>query len=152
MHKRAPDIAPELTTASKRAAWRGVLQSAQPLSARVCWAYALNKAGTKWTKEPKQPWQPRETVLLGTVGQPHCFGLPSLFDGIRREHSRKPDEFYQMITRATPGVRLADLFAREKREGCDCWDDEVGKFSSGPGAIERDAILMNDDEQAGVRS
>jgi RecA-family ATPase len=29
------------------------------LKSWVCWAYALNKTRTKWTKEPKQPWQPR---------------------------------------------------------------------------------------------
>jgi len=55
--------------------------------------------------------------------------LPSCFDGVRREHSRKPEEFYRMITDRTPGLRRADVFAREKREGCDAWGHEVEKFS-----------------------
>ncbi|HWX63080.1 MT-A70 family methyltransferase [Bradyrhizobium sp.] len=73
-----------------------------------------------------------EIVLVGTVGKPRKFTkVPaSCFDGIAREHSRKPDEFYQMITERTPGRRRADVFAREKREGWDVWGDEVGKFSS----------------------
>src|SRR6202171_4084150 len=71
-----------------------------------------------------------ERVLLGTVGKPRKFTLPSCFDGIAREHSRKPDEFYRMIADRTPDLRRADLFAREKREGWDAWGDELEKFSS----------------------
>jgi N6-adenosine-specific RNA methylase IME4 len=72
-----------------------------------------------------------EPVLVGTVGKPRKFVpvLPSCFDGIAREHSRKPDEFYQMIAVRTPGLRRADLFARERREGWDAWGDELEKFS-----------------------
>jgi N6-adenosine-specific RNA methylase IME4 len=77
-----------------------------------------------------------EPILLGTVGKPAKFTLPSCFDGIAREHSRKPDEFYQMITERTPDLRRADLFAREERKGWDCWGDEVGKFSSSHGGAE----------------
>jgi N6-adenosine-specific RNA methylase IME4 len=55
--------------------------------------------------------------------------LPSLFDGIAREHSRKPDEFYGIVTEYTPAaLRRADLFARETRPGFDGWGNEVGKF------------------------
>ena len=78
-----------------------------------------------------------EPILLGTVGKPGKFTMPSCFDGIAREHSRKPDEFYHMITDRTPGLRRADLFAREKREGWDGWGDEVGKFSTSHGDTER---------------
>ena len=71
-----------------------------------------------------------ELVLLGTVGKPRCFLSPSIFDGLAREHSRKPDEFYDIIAKKTPGLRCADVFAREHREGWDCWGDELGKFAS----------------------
>jgi N6-adenosine-specific RNA methylase IME4 len=70
-----------------------------------------------------------EPILLGTVGKPRKITLPSCFDGIAREHSRKPDEFYRMITDRTPDLRRADLFAREKREGWEAWGDEIEKFS-----------------------
>ena len=85
------------------------------------------------------------------VGKPPCFGLPSCFDGVRREHSRKPDEFYEMIAKKTPGLRRADVFAREKREGWDCWGDEVGKFSPARSSPESNPILMSGTEQAEVR-
>lgn len=85
-----------------------------------------------------------EPVLLGTVGKPSKFALPSCFDGLAREHSRKPDEFYHMIIERTPGLRRADIFARQKREGWDCWGDEVEKFSSASG-------IMSASKQTGVR-
>jgi N6-adenosine-specific RNA methylase IME4 len=85
-----------------------------------------------------------EPVLLGTVGKPLKFTLPSCFDGIAREHSRKPDEFYRMITDRTPDLRRADLFAREKREGWDAWGDEVEKFSSASSPSVRNGMLIRD--------
>ena len=98
--------------------------------------YAAHFAWRKVSRNGKMQWGTgywarscHETVLLGTVGKPPCFSLPSCFDGVRREHSRKPEEFYRMITDRTPGLRRADVFAREKREGWDAWGDEVEKFS-----------------------
>jgi N6-adenosine-specific RNA methylase IME4 len=88
-----------------------------------------------------------EPVLLGTVGKPPKFTLPSCFDGLAREHSRKPDEFYRMISERTPGLRRADLFAREHREGWDCWGDEVEKFSRGPVASEHGTTLPSVEKQ-----
>ncbi|MGX9426271.1 MULTISPECIES: MT-A70 family methyltransferase [Bradyrhizobium] len=87
-----------------------------------------------------------EPILVGTVGKPRKFVpvLPSCFDGIAREHSRKPDEFYRMITERTPGLRRADLFARERREGWDVWGDEVEKFSPASSRAERNTSLMRD--------
>ncbi|WMT71898.1 MT-A70 family methyltransferase [Bradyrhizobium sp. Ash2021] len=93
-----------------------------------------------------------EPILLGTVGKPPKITLPSLFDGVAREHSRKPDEFYRMITERTPDLRRADVFAREKREGWDAWGDEVGRFSSPGSGTERNTILMPGREQTGVQS
>lgn len=77
-----------------------------------------------------------ELLLLGVVGRPRCFLLPSIFDGLARAHSRKPDEFYDLIAKKTPDLRRADLFARQQREGWDVWGDEVGKFSSSHGGAE----------------
>ena len=74
-----------------------------------------------------------EPILLGTVGKPRKITLPSCFDGIAREHSRKLDDFYRMITERAPNLRRADLFAREKREGWEAWGDEIEKFSSARG-------------------
>lgn len=41
----------------------------------------------------------------------------------KREHSRKPDEIYDLIEECSPGPRL-ELFARFGREGWDQWGNE----------------------------
>src|SRR5215831_19278484 len=46
----------------------------------------------------------------------------------RREHSRKPDEFYRRVEAYCDGP-FADLFARERRPGWDAFGDEVEKFT-----------------------
>ena len=46
----------------------------------------------------------------------------------RREHSRKPEEFYQLVEQLCPGSMI-ELFARQEREGWDCWGDETSKFN-----------------------
>ena len=93
-----------------------------------------------------------EPILMGTVGKTPKFTLPFCFDGIAREHSRKPDEFYRMITERAPSLHRADLFAREKREGWDAWGNEVEKFSSPSTSAERKTVLIRDGEQLGVLS
>jgi len=45
----------------------------------------------------------------------------------KREHSRKPDELYQIIKECSPGPFL-ELFARGKREGWDQWGNEVEDY------------------------
>jgi N6-adenosine-specific RNA methylase IME4 len=74
-----------------------------------------------------------EPVLVATIGNPKHKPLPSLFDGVVREHSRKPDEFYDLVLRHTPAaVRRADLFSRETRPGFVGWGLEHGKFDAEP--------------------
>lgn len=70
-----------------------------------------------------------ELVLFGVRG-----GLRTLDPGRRqvnmlasckREHSRKPDELYDIIERCSPGPYL-ELFARYHRPGWYQWGDELG--------------------------
>jgi N6-adenosine-specific RNA methylase IME4 len=68
-----------------------------------------------------------EPILVATLGNLKHKALPSLFDGVAREHSRKPDEFYRLVAEYAPG-RRADLFSRETRPGFEGWGDELGKF------------------------
>jgi len=72
-----------------------------------------------------------EPVLVATIGNPKHKALPSVFDGVAREHSRKPEEFYELVRASTPGaLRRADLFSRENRAGFEGWGLEHGKFDT----------------------
>jgi len=72
-----------------------------------------------------------EFVLYGRIGTPEFVDTKSFdccFEGKRAEHSRKPDEFYDLIERVTPLGRI-DIFSREKRTGFDQYGNETAKFS-----------------------
>lgn len=64
-----------------------------------------------------------EPVLLGVVGNPEHKPFKSMFDGVAREHSRKPDEFNVEIDRCCPKLTFrADLFsALQGRAGWTEW-------------------------------
>lgn len=49
-------------------------------------------------------------------------------DGLAREHSRKPDEFYALVEKAWPDARRASLFSRQSRPGWSTWGNEATKF------------------------
>jgi N6-adenosine-specific RNA methylase IME4 len=73
-----------------------------------------------------------EPILVCTTGNPRHQPFPSFFDGVAREHSRKPDEFYALVKKHTPqAFRHCDLFSRQTRDGFDAWGDQVGKFDEG---------------------
>jgi N6-adenosine-specific RNA methylase IME4 len=75
-----------------------------------------------------------EFVLYGRRGSPSFLettGFFCCFDGVRREHSRKPDEFYESIRRVTDGPRL-DMFSRGPHDGFGQWGNQVAKFASAP--------------------
>ena len=54
-------------------------------------------------------------------------GLRLDFQAKVREHSRKPNEFYDLVSQASPGPRL-DMFSREQREGFEQWGLETQHF------------------------
>lgn len=71
-----------------------------------------------------------EFALYATRGTPEFIDLKNFnccFSAPRLEHSRKPDEFYDMVRRVTSGPRI-DWFSREKREGFDQAGNEITKF------------------------
>ena len=51
-------------------------------------------------------------------------------DGVARQHSRKPEEAYELVERLTPGWRRADVYTRTVREGWDGFGDEMNKFKT----------------------
>lgn len=46
----------------------------------------------------------------------------------KREHSRKPDEFYDIVESCSPGPYL-ELFARGSREGWSTWGNQADEYS-----------------------
>jgi N6-adenosine-specific RNA methylase IME4 len=46
----------------------------------------------------------------------------------KREHSRKPDEFYDIVESCSPGPYL-ELFARGSRKGWSTWGDQADEYS-----------------------
>jgi N6-adenosine-specific RNA methylase IME4 len=50
---------------------------------------------------------------------------PSVIHAARREHSRKPDEAYELIERMYPELPKIELFARSAREGWAAWGNQA---------------------------
>jgi N6-adenosine-specific RNA methylase IME4 len=74
-----------------------------------------------------------EFALYARRGTPKFVDLKQFsccFNAPRREHSRKPDEFYDMVRRVTAAPRI-DVFSREAREGFAQYGNEAEKFASG---------------------
>ncbi len=77
-----------------------------------------------------------EHCILATKGKVTSFShskkltnQPTILKAQRREHSRKPDEFYELVDHLCQGTKL-EMFARQKRIGWDVWGDEVEKFDN----------------------
>lgn len=86
--------------------------------------WAKNHMGRGWYLRNKT-----EHCVLATKGQPRLArtSQTTLLHARKREHSRKPDEFYRLVEGLCPGRKL-DLFAREARKGWATWGYEAGKF------------------------
>lgn len=72
-----------------------------------------------------------ELVLFGVKGKmrtlPPGRSQVNIMRTRKREHSRKPDELYEIIERCSPGPYL-ELFARGRRDGWDQWGDQVDGY------------------------
>jgi N6-adenosine-specific RNA methylase IME4 len=71
-----------------------------------------------------------EHILFGRIGSLEVLekGHRLDFTGKVREHSRKPDEFYDLVRTVSPEPRR-DMFSREKREGFLSWGNEPDRFN-----------------------
>ena len=69
-----------------------------------------------------------EIVLFGVRGSLRTLApgrrQVNLLTSLKREHSRKPDELYEIIERCSPGPYL-ELFARHRRDGWVSFGDEL---------------------------
>lgn len=70
-----------------------------------------------------------EHCILAVRGRPTVTltNQTTVIEAPRREHSRKPDEFFAMVDTLCPGSKV-ELFSREPRDGWAAWGAEVGKF------------------------
>lgn len=78
-----------------------------------------------------------EICLLATRGTPkrRDKGVPELIEEPRREHSRKPEEFYARVERLVDGP-YAEIFATTPRPGWAGWGDQYGKYQLKKDAAE----------------
>ncbi len=72
-----------------------------------------------------------ELILFGTKGSMRTLNpgrtQVNIIKTKKREHSRKPDEAYDIIEACSPGPYV-ELFARVQREGWDQWGNEIESY------------------------
>ena len=73
-----------------------------------------------------------ELCLFAVRGKPKVKSkdVSTVLEAAIREHSRKPDAFYELVTSHCPGTKV-ELFARQRRPGWACWGAETTKFKAG---------------------
>ncbi len=83
-----------------------------------------------------------ELILFGVRGSMRTLQpgrrMVNLMSTQKREHSRKPDEIYDIIESCSPGPYL-ELFARFQRPGWDQWGNEDVETNSFHGVAKRKA-------------
>lgn len=134
-----------------------VLNSMLPQGLEVmdAWGFAFKTMAFTWAKTTSKTdgsWAPKfhmglgywsrqnsESCLLGVRGKPKRTGrdVRQLIIAPRREHSRKPDEFFHGVERLLSGPYL-ELFARQRRPGWEAWGNQTTKFAA-PAAIMQGA-------------
>lgn len=108
------------------------------INQHVDWGFRVARA---WGFEPQQmvTWRKpglgtgqfqcnSESVLVCRKGGPvdNAFGktVGTCFDWPRGRHSEKPQEFFDLVERVSPGPYL-EMFARTRRRGWSSWGKEV---------------------------
>ena len=85
-----------------------------------------------------------ELILFGTKGQMRTLqparSKVNILSTQKREHSRKPDELYDLIEECSPGPYL-ELFARFRRPGWNQWGNEDVEENSIKGVALRKGHL-----------
>jgi N6-adenosine-specific RNA methylase IME4 len=65
----------------------------------------------------------------GTIQIPPAIRQSNHFAAARTGHSAKPDRFYELVERVSPGPYL-EMFARRRRYGWDVWGNEAPEFAA----------------------
>ncbi len=71
-----------------------------------------------------------EHCVMAVKGSPrvHLTNQTTILHGPMREHSRKPDEFFELVEALCDGPRL-EMFARQRRENWEVHGNEPDKFA-----------------------
>lgn len=112
----------------------------QAFDVMTAWGFSFKTAGhwVKHTKNGKIAFGTGyilrcagEPFLIGTRGKPKTTrSVRSVIVGLRREHSRKPDEAFTAAEQLMPGARRIELFSRQDRAGWDAWGNETGLYKT----------------------
>jgi N6-adenosine-specific RNA methylase IME4 len=101
---------------------------------QLCRAWGFEKKNVlTWDKQEMGVghWlrQSTELCLFAVKGKPKILrhDVRTLLSARRREHSRKPEEFYGLVESTCIGRRL-DYFSRESRPGWEQFGNETAKF------------------------
>jgi N6-adenosine-specific RNA methylase IME4 len=93
-----------------------------------------------------------ELILVGVRGSLRTLdpgrSMPNLFQSQKREHSRKPDEIYEIIEKCSPGPYL-ELFARHPKPGWLQWGDELKE--NGSEILQNEMIYKFGNEEIQLR-
>lgn len=110
------------------------------------WGFKYVTAG-HWVKYTQNKQSGKRTMSFGTGYALRCAGEPfliakmgepkfgnsvrSVVEGLRREHSRKPEEAYAAAEALYPAAqRRLDFFSRQVRPGWSCFGNEIEKFEA----------------------
>lgn len=68
-----------------------------------------------------------EHVLFGVRGRAPLLAhnIPTIFRAPRGEHSEKPDEFFRMVDKASPGPKLSIFDRKPRGDGWSIWGDQA---------------------------
>lgn len=106
------------------------------------WGFEYKTAGFVWVKKNKKSWSNfwgmgaytranAEVCLLGISKGTKAKqmvkdnGVHQIIESSVEEHSKKPAETRERISRLCGNVSKIELFARQSVEGWDCWGNEV---------------------------
>lgn len=107
--------------------WRVAAMQEEALQLAAAWGFTVKSelvwlkrtaTGKRWFGMGHQVRAEHEVCLIATHGraQPLRRNQRSTFEGVARDHSRKPEEFYTIVESLFPGPRV-ELFARTRRPG-----------------------------------
>lgn len=122
--------------------WATWAMMPQALAVMEAWGFRY-ATGAAWAKRSKadRGWafgtgyvlrNASEPFLIGVRGRPaygpDCRRVRGLIVAPVQEHSRKPDQQYDMLDTLVPGVPRIELFARSRRPGWMSWGNETDRF------------------------